>query len=363
MISELLTKYTSLAVKASSTGGLLTTGTYYAVVCAQDASGGLSGPSQVVQGIIPAAVTTGAITITGLIWPSGTTGYKVFVGTSVMNLAAGAAFGIGTPATIEIDSRLPQYFGGVPDVNYSKMMILARRCTLSGIAEYPIVSVTGTGFTVLNFNASLAWTVNQWAGRVISSFGQALGGTVLPDNYNIVSSTANTITIDRAVRGGTALGDWWVIRVKESSSTSTTVADAGLSMTTNSHVGEQVLVIAGTGAGQPPISISANDATSFTLARAWYTQPDATTVWIVTEPNIPYQYETETQHNQFSSANTPIATIAVDNYGGQNLFIQAITEDSTGNRSVAAYAPFREIHIYGAAGALGGFINQNGVNI
>jgi hypothetical protein len=345
--------FVPLQAQAASTGGQLSTGTYYMVLCAIDYTGALSGPSQIVTGVIPASVTTGLLTIPNIIWDANVIGYRVFIGTSVLTMYGGGdgGLGLGNPASVSVGYRISANYGGVPDVNYSRMLIRARRHMLAGAFEGAL-SAVNVGASTFTFSGA-AWTVNQWAGRVISFFGTTVAGRQFGDSYTIASNTATVLTVTTSPRASIAVGDWAVIRTETSSATSTTITDSALAMPTNAHVGEQVVIIAGTGAGQPPLNIAANTGTAITLAQPWYQTPDSTSVWVILEPTFPYQFETSPQQNQFLATLKTLASIPLDNYAGQNLFVQAITEDAAGNQSVGAYAPFREIHIFGQAGAAG----------
>ena len=61
-----------------------------------------------------------------------------------------------------------------------------------------------------------------------------------------------------------------------------TLDDTNQSWTANEHVGRALRIVSGTGAGQVR-DIASNSATQITVATAWTTQPDATSVYEIRE--------------------------------------------------------------------------------
>lgn len=343
---------------AASTGGFLASGDYVIVLCAVDSNGLASGPSKLIYGTIPSGVTAGTLTVSNIYWPSGTSGWAAFIGPHVLQMRAGltagsGATGTGTPSSLTITGSVSG--NGVPDVETSKMLVRAKRCIVSGVDEEAVVSYSGS---VLTFSSVLNWTTNQWAGRVVSIIGKSSTASYLyddgviqwPQSYNIVSNTGNTLTLDRSVSAHVEVNDWAVIRNATTSATSSIITDSGQSFTVGGLVGNQVLIINGTGAGQPAQTITGNTSTAITIGKNWVITPDSTSVWIVVEPTYPYQFETNAIQNGGFNMPQKIAAIPVDNYSTQNLLIDVVTEDSSSVMSVQKFAPFREVHIYGTRG-------------
>ncbi len=339
--------------QAASTGGHLAAGNWYAKIAALDSSGGLSSPSQTILTVIPAGVTTGTLTIPNLSWSANTTGFVVWIGNSVFDLEPGlinsgtpAYIGTGTPTSITIQDRASNTLGGVPDLNAQSMLIQAARETVSGIWEGAALTLPAAD--QVQVAGAPGWTANQWVGRVVSVMGNSATGIQTASNYIVTANTADTLTLDHTYGPDISVGDWLAIRMTVSSATSSTVADTALSMTTNAHRGERAVIIAGTGSGYPPQTIAANDATSITLAGSWPVTPDSTSVWIIIEASWSYEQSAGLQTTAALSSFRKIADVDVTNYAGQNVFVQAVTQDSQGNSSVSYYAPFRELHIFGA---------------
>jgi hypothetical protein len=169
-------------------------------------------------------------------------------------------------------------------------------------------------------------------------------------NIAISSSTGTTLTMATT---GFLAGDVVVCRMKPSTFSSNTIGDANLvnayapsGLIVNAEVGNLVLIIAGTGAGQPPATIASNTATVFTINGTFYVTPDATSVFIVMAPGIAYSYTTHTFSNAGAMPAQTIATTPAITALTQSLLIRISAMDSTGNnRSPVTYQPFRELYV------------------
>lgn len=68
------------------------------------------------------------------------------------------------------------------------------------------------------------------------------------------------------------------------SATATTLTGLAVSWTVNAYAGKIVRIVAGTGAGQSPRSVSSNTADTLTVSDDWETTPDTTSVFQVVQP-------------------------------------------------------------------------------
>jgi hypothetical protein len=171
------------------------------------------------------------------------------------------------------------------------------------------------------------------------------------------------MTLDRDPTGIVNVGDAVVIRNKSSLSSTpasvTQVTDAGYQNVANSYgglaanaeIGNLIRVIAGTGRGQPPSTITANTSTQLTF------QPpllmDDTSVWIVEAPAWAFQADSTSIDN--ANPLTPVSlSVPTANFIEQPMLIAGFTVDVNGNESPDGDQPFREDWIYGEVGAPSG---------
>lgn len=146
-------------------------------------------------------------------------------------------------------------------------------------------------------------------------------------SFNITAfvPTTGTITLDRDPTGIVNVGDAVVIRNKSSLSSTaapvTQVTDAGYQNVANSNggltasaeIGNLIRVIAGTGRGQPPSTITANTSTQLIF------QPpllmDDTSIWIVEAPTWAFQADSTSIDN--ANPLTPV-TLSVPTANSSN---------------------------------------------
>lgn len=217
----------------------------------------------------------------------------------------------------------------------------------------PCTSVGGGHCTVQVPGST--WTTNQMAGRVFSLLAsQNITNPMELVNCLIVSNTADTLTLAIDLVGGTQYifpGDVAEIRTLATSFSSTTIGDAnyinggagqpGTGLTPNAEIGNLAFIIHGTGAGQQRLIVS-NTTTVLTVGTAWNIVPDATSIFIVLNPNVQYTA---------SASNIPVAAlqstimmaINVNNIVQNTWVVQVLTVNSSGETSLAPFSPFREI--------------------
>jgi hypothetical protein len=345
-----------LQASTANTGGSIKPGTYLIAV----ALTGLAGPVSTFASVaVPAGTNTNTVTLTGVVWPSGTySGWSVYIGTSVMdmNSVPGSIFCTGSapdangnPTTILIPLA-PSGFG-MPDQNFNSFLVQEYAIQHGGVWGDSIYSWSGTALT---FGGG--WTVNQWAGYTLSLYYRPGSGSSQQPilSRKVISNTSTVLTMDYT---GFQTGDVVVLRAAAAHITTTTIGDdnfvnsyapSGLDVT-GTEKGRLVQIIAGTGAGQPPKTIQSNTATVFTLAQPWDITPDATSVWIVTDPTAVYEYATKSINNAglggIAGLVVAVATTPAVTSNAQSLLIEVATCDKDGNCFPMRYQPFRELYV------------------
>lgn len=346
--------------RTASTGGIIPAGTYYVGVCGIDANGKYSALSNLSVCVIGGATSTNTIIVDISQWDPATVGYDIFVGSSELNLSTptGAFPTGGRPASITVTSlvSLPNGYGP-PDPVFHHLRTRAKR--ISGGVWGNTVNVVGAH--TLKFTGA-TFTVNEYAGHVISLIGQAAGGGLLVWSSTITSNTADTLTVSALTTGYVHAGDVLVMRAMGVTTTANTIQDplwvnslvpAGLPV--NAEAGNLVRIIGGKGAGQPTNTIVSNTADTLTIAGTWDIQPDATSIFIIEEPNWFYDFAGSiiVSDNPAHGATQQVGEVSVDNVVGLTILIQVVAEDFNDNSLGEWNAPFREIYVAGDAGTAG----------
>jgi Putative phage tail protein len=176
----------SLNASMSSTGGTLAGGqTLYYALSALDGSGGQSGLSFVVPATIPAGTNTNTVTLSGLSFSSGTTGFDVYRGSNPQELlliASNAAV-----AASYTDSGATAQLQGPPDANYDHANFYWR-LELQPEAVAQIYSSTTIG------NNGLGMLPNEFVGALV----RITRGTGAGQENAVIANTATTLTISPA---------------------------------------------------------------------------------------------------------------------------------------------------------------------
>lgn len=270
---------------------------------------------------------------------------------------------ISTTATI---TSLPtNYLNQPPDENNDGYFVQATLDVHGGVwggIIGPCTSIGGGQCTVQVIGST--WTSNQMAGRIFSLLAsQNISAPMELVNCLIVSNTSDTLTLAYDLVGGTQFifpGDIVEIRTLATTFTSTTIGDAnyinggagqpGTGLTPNAEVGNLVWIISGTGAGQQRL-ITANTTTVLTVATTFDVVPDATSIFIVVNPNV--QYTTGTSQLPVATLLTTIMMgINVNNIVQNTWVIQVFTVGADGESSLSGFTPFREIFQPGSGGTL-----------
>lgn len=160
--------------------------------------------------------------------------------------------------------------------------------TLGGNSVITVASASAVAFdatTVFRVWSGSLWFMNAGAGTVgfsvydrATNVWTARSVTSLPTTWGTCGQLVSTGSIEGAFDTGTSSGG----------NTTTTLICTGKAWLANAFTNAQVRITAGTGNGQIR-GIASNTATTLTVATAWTTTPDATSVFSV-EGNDDYMY-------------------------------------------------------------------------
>ena len=362
-----------LQATTATTGGTIAPGTY---VIAFSTNGVIGPASNSVVASVPVGTSTNTITVSGIRWLSGAApSIQPFIGTSSLNMraCAGASYSgsspdsDGNPTTYTFTAFTVDGLG-LPDVTASSVEVVTYAIAHPGIWLDTITAVDGTG-KILTLQNGGAWTVNGWAGRILTLYYRP--GVVIQPGLNMaVSSNAEgTLTMPST---GFLVGDTVVLRYKVTGSTSSTISDSGMTsfayvspgrdsrfnqsrggvgrsgagLTSNGEIGNLVYIIAGTGAGSAPKTIASNTAAQITITETWDVMPDSTSIFVILSPTAVYKYQGKPYSNDGTQASGAIASITqAAQAQSQILLISAALVDVNGNAMPIQYQPFREIFV------------------
>jgi len=324
--------------------------TYYAAVCAKDSDGLLSAHSGLCEIVVTNPTSVNNITIPVLNWPSGASGYVVYVGNTPQLLTKHVET-TGTPSSITVTGWRERHFG-VPDPEFDRLRLKMKRVLHSGVWG---AALTGIGTGTLTV-AGAGWTTNEWANRDCSIIGRADKSVLTIDNFRVTSNTGDTLTVTpNPATYGLAAGDALVMRSLPTigaDSGGNFVSDAlwansisGSGLTVDGLIGFRLRFISGPGRGDG-YRIKSNTATKIYIEGEWIQTPTSDSRYIVEEMDWQIQQTSDSidNPNQFAEFTS---TIECSNYSNQTLLIEGATLDGGGNESLGNLNPCREIYIYG----------------
>ena len=363
------------SVAVNATGGVLPANTtYWVAICALDANGVPSVPSNIAI-VGTGSAIGGSITLNGITWPAvtGLASYVLFIGSQddlICAQATGTLTATGggttyTPGSITFGGPVVRSTWALPSPYVAKVRVKAKLLRHSGVIGAPVTTVS-TNTIVSTDLADTSSTPFNATGRVLSIIGRPNSSTPFA-SFNITAHvpSTGTFTLDRdptgiVQGGGDNVGDAFAIRnqadnLSWQAEAVTTVNDNGYKnvangytgLTAGAEVGNLIRIIAGTGRGQAPSTITANTSTSLTFQPAL--TMDNTSVWIIEGPNWIPPVDSTSIGN--ASPLTPVAlSLPTANFIKQPMLIGGYTVDVNGNESPDGDAPVREDWVYGAAG-------------
>ncbi|HUE17347.1 MAG TPA: hypothetical protein VMR25_24560, partial [Planctomycetaceae bacterium] len=347
--------------------------TLYVAICAIDASGLPSVPSNIV--VIGTSITgTDSFTLANIKWPAvtGLASFVLFVASQddlICEQLSGALTPTGdgmtySPSSITFSGPLARSTWAMPSPYVAKVRVKAKILRHSGVIGASVLGVS-TNTIVSSDMVDTSSTPFNAAGRVLSIIGRPNASTPFA-SFNIVAHVpaTGTLTLDRDPTGIVLPGDAFNIRFKSDNLNAqpakvNTVNDNGCRNSLNGYggigvvggvgveIGNLIRIIANTGRGQLPSTITGNTATGVTFQPAL--TMDQTSTWIIEGPSWVFQADSTSIDN--ASPLTPV-TLAVPtaNFIKQPMLIAGFTVDVNGNESPDGDAPVREDWIYGAVG-------------
>jgi hypothetical protein len=145
------------------------------------------------------------------------------------------------------------------------------------------------------------------------------------------------------------------VYAKATSATSTTITDTKWVNSVNasglpSGLTGTVRIIGGTGSGQTA-PIASNTSTAITISGSWTTTPDTTSIFWIEASSWIYDYEAAPiSVGTLDASAVAVGNVPVDNFPGQSVLIEVLTEDQNGNFAPEYLAPLRSIYVPGAQG-------------
>ena len=360
------------SIAQSSTGGSVPPcATLYLSICALDANGLPSAPSNIAV-LGTGILGTDSFTLNDITWPAitGLASFVLFIGVEddliceqmtgeLTPTGGGTTYG---PASISFNGPVARSTWALPTPYVSRVRVKAKLLVHSGVAG---LAVTGVAVNIVICSGLVdpGGTFTP-VGRILSCVGRPNAPTPFASfNITAFDNTTGAMTLDRDPSTIVLVGDAVVIRNVGTSLTAnptlvSSVTDTGYQniangyggMTPGAEVGNLIRIIKGTGRNQPPSTITANTATQLTF------QPpllmDITTIWIVEGPTWAYQSDSSAAGNAVPT--TPVTiSVPTQNFILQPMLIAGFTVDVNGNESPDdGSAPVREDWIYGSLGTV-----------
>lgn len=332
------------ATTATTGGSIPGNRVLWLAIASKDASGLLGAPSPLIRADIATGTATNTVTVSGLTWAAGVTGYVLFGGFDPNALTAQAESST-TPTSVTL-TALSERAWGLPDCEFDHLNVRVKRIAKAGVLVAQLSAASATTLTV----AGSTWTTNQWAGRDVAVMGSAGAARVPFGQFRVASNTASVLTITgpSPLSYSLGAGDYIVIRCAPSSASSTTVTDSGLSLATDEVKGKLLRVISGKARGQVT-RITSNSATS--LYGQFGETLDTTSRFVIEEADWQYTAAGSTIENNKDRTAPISVTVEVGNVTADALLVEAVAIDGGGAESIGN--PVREIVLTGAVGAGG----------
>jgi hypothetical protein len=345
---------------ASSGGSLAGSGRVYFVAVASKDANGRPGPvSAPCVVVVAQGGTTNTITAAVSYWDPAGSGYYVFVGRSANTLGAENDAGYsGTPSSVTV-ADLPAATWGPPDTEFDRLTVRPKYVWHAGVFG---AAVTAVGTRTLTI-AGAGWTTNQWAGYTCTVLAKADLSALPVLNFRVASNTGTVLTIDGGSPDpnalGVAAGDVLVMLSQPSVSGPTltdanwvnTLSNGGAGLTAHQEQGRVLRIIAGAGRGYR-YRIADNTSTAITVADGWVVTPDSTSRYVIEDATVLAESaETGEIKNADQTAGIGLA-LAVRNYAGATLLLEAATADGGGDEPAPHLNPVRLLYVPGAEGTV-----------
>jgi hypothetical protein len=322
---------------------------YFLAVCARNAEGRYSPPSNIVA-VRPETGSENKIVLSDIQWPTGTfEGYDVFIGIDDSRMTCHQMSGSGLPSTIEVAVPPARSTWSLPNPLFENLRIRIKRLSHSGVARIRVDSVATN--TIVSRDAI---GNDDWTGRELSLIVHQEGLTTPVLNFHVSAfnqeTGAFTVSPD-PLAAGIGRGDVLaILAMPPGECAETSIGDAGFAndqapdgMTAGAEIGNLVRIIAGRGRGQVR-RISDNTSTVITIDSPWEIRPDATSRFIVEFPSWEHFAESNPSSNANRNLETAIAA-AVSHQISCDYLVQAVSRDAVGIESPDHLSPIRITHV------------------
>lgn len=338
-------------IATAATGGAVLGGhTYWIAVCAFNADGKYTPPSNIASIAVPPGTDTNTISF-DIEWPPGTyTGYVVFGSNWEIGLCMQVEATAALPASITLTAAFARSTWGMPNPRFSNLRVKAKQVLHSGVAGARVTSVAGSVITV----SDLVGPSDDWTGRDVSVIADFTDGSAAVWNFNVTAY--NGLTGALTVTPTPTLvqsGDVIVIRAHANISSADTIGDADLvnqlapsGLNPDEEIGYLVRIIAGKGRYQSPRRIVSHDSTTYTVDPPWDNVPDSTSRFIVEFPAWQYFAESTPTQNALPDVSTEIR-MTIDNLKDKVALVLVTAVDIDGYEASEDFSPMREIYLFG----------------
>lgn len=338
-------------ITTAATGGSILGGhTYWIAVCARDADGKYTPPSNIASIVVPSGTNTNTISF-DVDWPAGTyDGYTVFGSNWEIGLCSQVEATAALPASITLASAFFHSTWSMPNPRFGHLRVKAKQVLHAGVVGARVTSVTGSVITV----SDLVGPSDDWTGRDVSVIADFTDGSAAVWNFNVSSyddsTGALTVTPTPSL---VQPGDVIIIRAHANISSADTIGDSKLvnqlapsGLNPDEEIGYLIRIIAGKGRYQPPRRIVSHTATTYTVDPPWDVVPDSTSRFIVEFPAWQYFAESSPTSNALPSVATEIRA-TIDNLKDKVALVLVTAVDIDGYEASEDYSPYREIYLFG----------------
>lgn len=343
----------------SSTGGSIAAGKYVVVaLTAIDANGNETRASQPVAIPVGVATSTNKVTLSGITWPAGTTGYRLYANEDHNIVSLQDEQTASQPSSIDVTAYTNYRTKGLPRPDLDALRVRVKVSEHVGVIGLACEAI-GAGTITINGGA---WTTDELAGRIVSFITDATDGSAAIWNFTVTSNTASVLTVTPDPEAaGVEAGDVMILRAMANIASSTTIGDSmsvnwvyPTGMAVNYETGRVVRIIAGTAVGHER-RIASNDATTLTVDSPWTVVPDATSVYVIEQAAWEFTADAGRLAGEVIDGMLNF-DVPVDNFLNRQLLVEVAAVTREGREPSRGYNPWREIYIYGDQGDFSGML-------
>lgn len=344
----------------SGGGTIVGPATVYIQICAKDADGKLTPPSQTIVAHVPDGVSGASVLVSDLSWDTRTAGYEVFASWTPSEVTFNSS-GSGAPSSLVVAAFQPTTYGA-PDLAASTIYLQAKEVVHAGTIGTTVGLVDGNDITLDGPDI----TNNLTGYRLLFLGRPQLAGANIPMlEYNIQSNAGRVLTLDRDA-SNLEVGDVVVVSAMGNIHSEDTIGDrnfisahaeTGLSPTAD--VGSRIRVIGGTGIYQIATIKSVSESVpgagydTYTIDGKWVIEPDATSIFIV-ESGSWVRSSDAVRFSASEMSSQIVGKLEFSNVVNQAVLVQVLICNADGSAYSPEYrSPFRIVWLFGSSGGQG----------